>query len=373
MSTRTVALLYQATRPPVIDGIAKPPKPGGYSDSGADIAYMLQLSGVRVVTPVSSPQPTCDFDWVWPDTASGIEAAMAAGANVLWANTVLFEGHPIQQMEGRVAIVGQSALVTQRFDDKFCTNTLLSAQHLAVARSTLLGKVACDTSASLHLDSLSSEQLLADGWVFPLVVKPVRGRGSEGVTLVRSLESLRTVAETLLNTRMLVADKEVPRYGDKLILEEFLSGDEITVTVMPPGLYQLQDRTFEQRSHWCLPVVRRMNHQDDVAPYNGTVAVTKNSVAVPEHDENDALRHIKSQCAAAASWMNATAPIRIDCRQQHADGRYVMFDVNMKPNATVAGRPGRDDQDSLCCMSALQFGWSRAEFLLNILATAHGK
>lgn len=38
MSSPHVAVRYQAIYPPTINGVRKP-KPGGYQDSGADIAY----------------------------------------------------------------------------------------------------------------------------------------------------------------------------------------------------------------------------------------------------------------------------------------------------------------------------------------------
>ena len=47
------AILYQAKLPPIKDGIQKPMKPGGYSDSGADIAYELAKNGIGIVTPRS--------------------------------------------------------------------------------------------------------------------------------------------------------------------------------------------------------------------------------------------------------------------------------------------------------------------------------
>ena len=39
MINEPIVVLYQAIQAPVIDGVRKPMKPGGYSDSGADIAY----------------------------------------------------------------------------------------------------------------------------------------------------------------------------------------------------------------------------------------------------------------------------------------------------------------------------------------------
>lgn len=68
-----VAVLYQHAPPPQVDGIVKPMKPGGYSDSGADIAFALssqpcRAAGVHVVTPAAAagrtPVPEVDLDWV---------------------------------------------------------------------------------------------------------------------------------------------------------------------------------------------------------------------------------------------------------------------------------------------------------------------
>lgn len=83
ISFAPVAVLYQAQAPPVIDGIRKPMKPGGYADSGADIAHELRRLGLPVVTPVAVPTAARDLDWVFPDTAAGIAQARAAGAHVL--------------------------------------------------------------------------------------------------------------------------------------------------------------------------------------------------------------------------------------------------------------------------------------------------
>ncbi len=118
-----VAVLYQAELAPAVDGIQKPMKPGGYSDSGADIAYCLLRAGAPVVLPVRKPDPVVALDWVFPDTMGGIRGALTRGAEVLWANTVLFEGHPLDGREAGVRIVGQHPAAVQRFDDKYFTNS----------------------------------------------------------------------------------------------------------------------------------------------------------------------------------------------------------------------------------------------------------
>lgn len=48
--------------PPVADGIKKPMKKGGYSDSGADIAYCLKKNGENVILPCKNPDIYNDYD-----------------------------------------------------------------------------------------------------------------------------------------------------------------------------------------------------------------------------------------------------------------------------------------------------------------------
>ncbi|MBL8994046.1 MAG: carboxylate--amine ligase, partial [Spirochaetia bacterium] len=71
-----VAILYQAAPVPVKKGIARPMKPGGYSDGGADIACALKENEIEILTPVDSPDEAKDLDWVFPDTVEGIQSAL---------------------------------------------------------------------------------------------------------------------------------------------------------------------------------------------------------------------------------------------------------------------------------------------------------
>jgi hypothetical protein len=45
-----LCVLYQKSNPPVIKNQQKPLKPGGYSDSGADIAFNLSKK-IPLITP----------------------------------------------------------------------------------------------------------------------------------------------------------------------------------------------------------------------------------------------------------------------------------------------------------------------------------
>jgi len=62
----SIAILYQAVPPPTIGGIRKAAKPGGYSDSGADIGFALRNAGIKVITPSPNPDDSKNMDWVFP-------------------------------------------------------------------------------------------------------------------------------------------------------------------------------------------------------------------------------------------------------------------------------------------------------------------
>ncbi len=309
-----VAVLYQAELAPAVDGIQKPMKPGGYSDSGADIACCLLRAGVPVVLPVRKPDPVVALDWVFPDTMVGIRDALTRGAEVLWANTVLFEGHPLDGREAGVRIVGQHPAAVQRFDDKCFTNSLFARHGLPVPRGLLLQ--AESEPQSFTVEDLSAEMLRARGLELPLVVKPVRGRGSEGVAKHDTVAQLKEHAAELLSATAEIGGHSYLRYGWRLIVEEYLPGLELTVTVMPPGVYAIDGEERVLERHWHLPPVRRFNHQHGVAPYSGVVAVIQNSEALgKEACSVPEVGRTVEHCETAAALVDAVAPVRIDCGQ----------------------------------------------------------
>ncbi|KAL3608899.1 hypothetical protein FPOAC2_03910 [Fusarium poae] len=171
-----VAVLYQALDSPIINGIRKPKKPGGYQDSGADIAYNLhQCDDVQVVTPNKSPDPRKNGDWCFPDTEEGILEAIHKGANYLWANTIVFASHPLQTstrltpVQDAVRVIGQGPLVVDKYDDKKFVNDYLRA----VGGFTL--------PRTFTASSLVKVTKSADDISYPVVAKPIRGRSSFGV------------------------------------------------------------------------------------------------------------------------------------------------------------------------------------------------
>jgi hypothetical protein len=190
----------------------------------------------------------------------------------------------------------------------------------------------------------------------------------------------KSAAELAQHVENLYLDSSV------VMLEEFLRGEEATVTVMPPS-------ASSRRDYWALPVVTRFNHEDGVAPYNGNVAVTLNSRAVSAEDlaADSTYAEVARQCEGVARLLRVTAPIRIDVRRRRDErgSAFVLFDVNMKPvsgvvsvfwrdvladagsqNMTGPGRPGREEQASLTALAAAQLGWDYSRLLLEMLSTA---
>jgi hypothetical protein len=331
-----LAVLHQAAPPPAIDGIRKPMKPGGqeptpthfqpyrqltpsppgYRDSSADIAYTLsKAQGIDIITPHPHPDPNDQTQWSFPDTEPGIIAALDSGATHLWANTILFKSHPLQTSSkllstrvNEVKIIGQPPCLVELYDDKrYVNDWLRSTGHFSMPQAWTLRRTATSNAAA---------QITQLDLAFPVVTKPCRGRGSAGVKLCKS------AAELAQHVENLYLDSSV------VMLEEFLSGEEATVTVMPPSASSSAD-------YWALPVVTRFNHEDGIAPYNGNVAVALNSRAVSAEDfaADGAYAEVARQCEGVARLMRVTAPIRIDVRRRRDErgSPFVLFDVNMKP------------------------------------------
>lgn len=350
-SPTRVALIHQAARVPAVGGVVKPMKPGGYTDSCADLAYALHMAGETVITPTTTPDPTKDLDWSFPDTANGITDALHLGANTLWANTILHSRHALVTLRDKlvasgVRIVGQNPWDVERFDDKEWTNRWLAEQEGlrdAFPKSVLL--------------EMGWDEGVLRAFEMPMVTKPVRGRGSSGVSKVETREEMRKALNALFEDSTAV------------MVEEYLAGEEITVTVMPPGDYSIVGR---QSKHWSLPVVTRFGQINGVAPWNGTVPVTRNSriLSSSEHAADSAYKSVQDRCALVGKLCNAFAPLRIDCRRRTDAGEFMLFDVNLKPNATGPGRPGRETQAALTTMSAEGVGWDFPLFIVNTLHQA---
>lgn len=348
----------------------------------------MTRSGISVLTPVESPDPANQDQWCFPDTEEGILDALQKGATHLWANTVLFAEHPLQTssklapFESRIRVIGQPPLCADRFDDKsFVNDELRRYGGLTLPRSWTVDdpRSTEDDAAAVQrtLDSVLSSIKEND---YPIVAKPVRGRGSHGVKICRNPPELADHVAQLFNESPCV------------LLEEYLSGEEGTITVMPPSKQSALGPDWSDRyaSHWALPPVTRFNHVDGIAPYSGKVAVTVNSRAVTaaEIEADPAYSAIMKECEKVGELLQTAAPLRIDIRRFGPKSKFALFDINMKPvcspvvqkclrfhthavqNITGPGRPGREDQTSLMGLAAESMGWDYSSFLRYMLGSA---
>jgi hypothetical protein len=276
------------------------------------MAFVLQgQRDVDVLTPSPSPDPGKDAGWCFPDNENGILFAIRKGATHLWANTILFASHPLQkssclhEYQNTVRVVGQPPLLVEKFDDKEYTNNLLRARGVFTMPRSWTVDITKD------IKSFDMENNLP----YPIVGKPIRGRGSLGVKICHSSEELYCHVLELF------------RLSPVVMLEEYLSGEEATVTVMPPSA--------EKPDYWAMPIVTRFNHIEGVAPYNGVVAVTANSkvLSTQEVARDGRYEEAARECEAVAKLLRATAPIRVDVRRfnQSSRSKFALFDINMKP------------------------------------------
>jgi D-alanine-D-alanine ligase-like ATP-grasp enzyme len=305
---------------------------------------------------------------VFGDTESGILSAIEKDATHLWANTILFADHPLQtskklnEVANNIRVVGQPPKLVELYDDKNYVNEILRAREGFRL-----------PSAQLVQDDSQLRNILSSEQDYPVVAKPVRGRGSHGVKICRTTNELHDHCIDLLGQQ------------SSVIIESYLSGMEGTVTVMPPS------QASGKSDYWAMPVVERFNHADGIAPYNGTVAITENSrvVSAEQHQQDLTYGEIQRQCVEAARLLQCTAPIRIDIRRidERESAPFALFDVNMKPvsstarmvvphadetqqNMTGPGRKGRENQASLTALAAEGIGWYYPTLLRKILESS---
>ena len=269
-----------------------------------------------MITPVQYPDVAKDSGWCFPDTEDGILSAIDAGATHLWANTLVFSSHPLQtssvleRHQNKVRVVGQPPNLVEKFDDKEYLNDLLRK------KTDLPLPKAWTVSTKQDVASFIAKSDLP----FPIVGKPIRGRGSHGVRVCQTPDILHQHIVKLLTESPIV------------MLERFLAGEEATITVMPPSQGRID--------YWAMPVVTRFGHADNVAPYSGAVAVTSNSRAITEKEaeRDNSYGTAAQQCETVARLISATAPIRVDIRRfaNDAHSPFALFDINLKPVSNLS-------------------------------------
>ncbi|PUU78789.1 hypothetical protein B9Z19DRAFT_1193069 [Tuber borchii] len=314
-------------------------------DACAGIAYVVHSLNdpkTNITTPAPHANPAIDTCWSYLGTQPGILAAIAAGTNMIWAITPLLADHPLitTSLPSCIKLIANPPKVVDIVDDKAFTNKLLQHHGFLTPKSWLL-----EGDPKRAIERLG--QLVYD-LPCPVILKPVRGSGSEGVQLVNGFVSMLDALANLLNIDSVI------------LVEELLEAEEGTVTLVPDG----------QGNFMALTIVLPFGHVSGVMPWSGHIPVAKNSRVLSAREEDSWRRAAKIECPKAAGLLKLTSATRIDiCRKDENGGKFFLFDINSKPNLTGAGRPGRENQDSLCPLAAKEFGWEYPTFVRKFIET----
>ncbi|KAM0809112.1 putative D-alanine--D-alanine ligase [Seiridium cardinale] len=294
--TPRVAVLYQALDPPILNGLSKPKKSGGYQYSGADFAWTLHNSGTEVITLMAKPDLGVHESW---------------GVTHFWANTILFSGHPLQtsarlnHFEKDARVIGQSPRFVEVHEDKnLVTEIVRNSGKFTLPKAALI-----DSLDALH-GAVSPNGALD----LPIVGTPVRWSGQPRR---RSMQDSRGTRES----RRKVAWRIVIYQSRR-------------VSVWTRG-QRHRHATFRGVTRVLGYACRGpVQPSRGIAPYNGNAAVIANSRAVSNKEAavDPTFGAIAEQCVQVARRLKCTAPIQIDIRMFNDDSEFALFDVNMNPD-----------------------------------------
>ena len=369
-TTPRVAVLHQANDSPVVDEFLKPENVWGYKDSSADIAAALRARGVNVVTFASTVVDSSDDGWSFGDTYSEISRALDKGANLIWANATLHTKHAVAVLPAGVSFVGHDPLAYEFMENKLWVGTKLRQLGLKIPTAYHAREI------NGRLEYVSSCDMATTAiWPlgYPAVAKPVRGRGSWGVKV---LHSAKETSDFLSQAVSIPSRRGISmaRIAVGYMIEEYMPGIEITISVMPPSVKRPLTVTQDPRVHvshsgyWCLPPLVRNCHIEGVLPYSRDVPAVFNTGTIVEVDAG--VRKCMERCVHTAEFFKFRSLVRFDCRQDIC-GDFRVLDLNMKPNLAGPGRVGRDKAGGLVFLGATAIGWDFGDLVLSLLETAH--
>jgi D-alanine-D-alanine ligase len=220
------------------------------------------------------------------------------------------------ELEG-IPYTGTSSRASALAMDKYLSGIIAQYHELKIPKRILLKSL-----NGLDLKYINDQIL------YPLVVKPNDSGSSVGISIIENEDEL------------LPAVKEAFKYSDKVLIEKFIEGRELTVTI-------LDDK--------ALPVV-------EIKPQNGwydyTNKYTKGNTIyeTPAELDNELNMEIQKQAETIFQSLGCSVYARVDFRFD--DKNLYFLEVNTLPGMTPL---------SLTPMAANAAGYSFAELLENII------
>lgn len=279
--------------------------------SGQAVTQALVLRGVEAVQVILSEDPKRIHEEI---KSANVSCAFIA------LHGFFGEDGSVQQIleELQIPYTGSSVEASGYAMDKVFSRRRWSAAGLPVPRWKR-----CDRLNAAHR---------AKAFAFPLMVKPLAQGSSLGMSLVDSQEGLPAAVE------------EACRYGEELLLEEYLPGQELTVGI-------LEDRP--------LPVIEIVPHRrfyDTVAKYTPGMCEYR----VPAPLEDSMSRHVQQLALAAHEILGCSSYSRVDMILVPERGP-VLLELNTIPGMT---------QRSLLPKAAQAAGIDFPELCLRMLHSA---
>ncbi|HMM20359.1 MAG TPA: D-alanine--D-alanine ligase [Selenomonadales bacterium] len=225
-----------------------------------------------------------------------------------------------------IPYTGSGVLASAVAMDKGISKRLFLAAGISTPHSRLYGREAAGAD-------LCSRVMAEFG--LPVVVKPATQGSSLGVTIVQSDEALAGALEAAFG------------YGDEVLVEEFIRGKEVTVSILGADHPE------------ALPIIEIVPHS---GKYDYTSKYTKGATEyiVPARLDEAATLEIQQQALAAFRTLGCRGIGRVDVMLDAADRPYVL-EVNTIPGMTAT---------SLVPKAAAAAGLSFAELCERILLMA---
>lgn len=277
-----------------------------------------------------------------------------AGIHMAWLNTGGIQGHGAMchaaaSLESLgIPYVGHRPTVAALLDDKPLFKQWLQGIGVPTAPFAVWHPSTAFSPSKRRLQELEE---LSGG---PLVVKPASGRASQHVHWIRSADQAREAVRWVYgHTR------------DRVLIEPFLPGRELCITVAPP-IQRLEHRfQMTSRPRFLAPIERLFDDEEkiftsmDVQPIGirRVQALTR-----PEHAVD--LQWLESVGERIFNELQLSALIRLDVREDR-QGHLMVLEANPKPDLAVCKANG---EGSLIALGLKEQGESYDELIASLLA-----
>ena len=183
--------------------------------------------------------------------------------------------------------------------DKAKTKKILISENIKMATGILLNK-----KEDLKLEDINS-------WGWPIVIKPNSSGSSVGISIVKN--------ETELDEALIKAFT----VGDKVLIEKFIKGRELTVVV-----------TDYQEEIIALPVIEIIPKVSDWFDYKAKYVVGGSDEICPANMSDADAKKIQSQAIKIFEILDCRDLARIDFIWNEVDQEFVFLEINTVPGLT---------------------------------------